>query len=196
MLCEVLFQELWLSLFKDVGTRRKYMSYLVDQPLDLRMTRASLEACPAELRTFLVGILCGAYRWQEGQRGGIGADGGCPFCLCPHAERCHLWWSCPATAPLRSRFSNVCRRASTMSNSLRLNGHPMLGLTERVKQARDFENLDKWQKEILDVIEAGPGAAGPAMKVYTDGSCFPLCNEHVPVHRTKAAGWCVVRQVA
>ncbi len=72
--------DLWATLCGDVGARRKHMNYLREAPLDLMTCGESLKYASEEDRNFLVGILSGAYRWNNQQHGDA-EDHGCQFCL-------------------------------------------------------------------------------------------------------------------
>jgi hypothetical protein len=168
-LMDMIETDLWVQLCKDVGRRRKHMSYLSDQPLDHKMCKLSIDSQPLDSRNVLVGVLSGAYRWQDRQRGEM-EDRSCPFCLEQNADRQHLWWRCPATEQARREFPEVMRWSDQLPDPIRMNGHPLLGEVERWWQAQDLANHQTWKARVASNVAAA--LAGPAdpQVFFTDGS--------------------------
>ncbi len=103
------------------------MGYLVDAPLDSQSCLESITQSTEDEKSTLVGILAGAYRWQDRQCGRDEGLRSCPFCLCAEADREHLWWSCPATVEVRDRFPDVCAAFGRLPPEAKMNGHVLLG---------------------------------------------------------------------
>jgi hypothetical protein len=105
------------------------MEYLQEKPLDLSFTRSSLDWLEPDEKQIGIGIVCGAYRFQTRQRGSDTAA--CPFCVCEHADREHLWWHCPLTAGVRARFPECVALRDTLPVAVKANGQALLGDFDR-----------------------------------------------------------------
>ncbi len=135
-------------------------------------------------QTCLTGILVGACRWQERQcKDSVHRK--CPFCLCLVADREHLWRECPATSEVRANLGDACGQRSHLPIETRMNGHVLLGLAERRRQAHDLRAFEVWSRDIIAAIEERRTVI--VGDLCTDGSCKPANDA-----RRRAGGWAVV----
>ncbi len=95
----------------------------------------------------------------------------CPFCLCQHPPREHLWGDCPKFLPIRQVFPNVVQKTTAWPIWLR-------------SHAEDLRRYRCERSDIEARIASGPDRDEASFN--TDGSAAP------PQFTLRSAAWAVV----